>query len=96
LLDAGLPGTLPVCNDSGQAASFGISDTRSRANKDFPQVLNQRCVDAAVLTGLAINGTINLRSTFDRKHYFYCDLPLGYQITQQKGVAKWRKANIIS
>lgn len=50
------------------------------------QVLNQRCVEAAVLTGLALNGTINLRSSFDRKHYFYFDLPLGYQITQQRGL----------
>ena len=46
-------------------------------------VLNLACVDQAVKTGLALNGTINLVSRFDRKHYFYSDLPTGYQITQQ-------------
>ncbi|XP_024115379.1 glutamyl-tRNA(Gln) amidotransferase subunit B, mitochondrial isoform X1 [Oryzias melastigma] len=49
----------------------------------FP-VLNRRCVEAAVMTGLALNCTINKRSYFDRKHYFYADLPAGYQITQQR------------
>ncbi|XP_015257750.1 PREDICTED: glutamyl-tRNA(Gln) amidotransferase subunit B, mitochondrial [Cyprinodon variegatus] len=47
-------------------------------------VLNRRCVEAAVMTGLALNCTINRRSLFDRKHYFYADLPAGYQITQQR------------
>ncbi|KNC77043.1 hypothetical protein SARC_10485 [Sphaeroforma arctica JP610] len=45
-------------------------------------VLNQRCVDAAVATGLALGCTPNLTSRFDRKHYFYFDQPSGYQITQ--------------
>ncbi|XP_038569039.1 glutamyl-tRNA(Gln) amidotransferase subunit B, mitochondrial [Micropterus salmoides] len=45
-------------------------------------VLNKRCVEAAVMTGLALNCTINRKSLFDRKHYFYADLPSGYQITQ--------------
>ncbi|XP_059198431.1 glutamyl-tRNA(Gln) amidotransferase subunit B, mitochondrial [Centropristis striata] len=45
-------------------------------------VLNKRCVEAAVMTGLALNCTINRKSLFDRKHYFYADLPAGYQITQ--------------
>jgi aspartyl-tRNA(Asn)/glutamyl-tRNA(Gln) amidotransferase subunit B len=44
--------------------------------------LNQKCVEQAVKTGLGINGKINLESFFDRKNYFYPDLPQGYQITQ--------------
>ncbi|KAH0510758.1 Glutamyl-tRNA(Gln) amidotransferase subunit B, mitochondrial [Microtus ochrogaster] len=48
------------------------------------QVLNRRCVEAAVMTGLALNCHINRKSLFDRKHYFYADLPAGYQITQQR------------
>ncbi|XP_040002376.1 glutamyl-tRNA(Gln) amidotransferase subunit B, mitochondrial [Xiphias gladius] len=47
-------------------------------------VLNRRCVEAAVMTGLALHCTINRKSFFDRKHYFYADLPAGYQITQQR------------
>ncbi|CAL8331330.1 unnamed protein product [Lota lota] len=47
-------------------------------------VLNRRCVEAAVMTALALNCTINNTSFFDRKHYFYADLPAGYQITQQR------------
>lgn len=42
----------------------------------FPKVLNRRCVEAAVLTGLALNCTINRKSLFDRKHYFYADMPV--------------------
>ena len=45
-------------------------------------VLNMEAVKKAVLTGLAIHGTINLESRFDRKNYFYPDLPKGYQISQ--------------
>ncbi|KYO46326.1 glutamyl-tRNA(Gln) amidotransferase subunit B, mitochondrial isoform X1 [Alligator mississippiensis] len=47
-------------------------------------VLNRRCVEAAVMTGLALSCSINKKSLFDRKHYFYADLPAGYQITQQR------------
>lgn len=47
-------------------------------------VLNRRCVEAAVMAGLALNCHINKKSLFDRKHYFYSDLPAGYQITQQR------------
>ncbi|OXB59159.1 hypothetical protein ASZ78_010758, partial [Callipepla squamata] len=42
-------------------------------------VLNKRCVEAAVMTGLALNCTINKKSLFDRKHYFYADLPVSMQ-----------------
>ncbi|MDR1034573.1 MAG: Asp-tRNA(Asn)/Glu-tRNA(Gln) amidotransferase subunit GatB [Holosporales bacterium] len=45
-------------------------------------VLNGAAVDLAIKTGLSINGTINKISQFDRKNYFYPDLPAGYQISQ--------------
>lgn len=45
-------------------------------------VLNTYAVDQAIKTGIAINGTVNKISRFDRKNYFYPDLPSGYQITQ--------------
>lgn len=44
--------------------------------------INAECVKQAVKTGLGINAKINLRSVFDRKNYFYPDLPQGYQISQ--------------
>ncbi|XP_050295802.1 glutamyl-tRNA(Gln) amidotransferase subunit B, mitochondrial [Anthonomus grandis grandis] len=47
-------------------------------------VLNKKCVEAGVLTALSLNCTVNPVSYFDRKHYFYADLPSGYQITQQR------------
>ena len=47
-------------------------------------VLNRRCVEAGVLTSLALGLRLNHVSYFDRKHYFYADLPAGYQITQQR------------
>src|SRR6187399_952813 len=47
-------------------------------------VINEVCVRQAVRTGLGLNATINLRSVFDRKNYFYPDLPQGYQISQYK------------
>lgn len=47
-------------------------------------VLNSFCVDQAIKTGLGLNGTVNLVSRFDRKNYFYADLPQGYQISQYK------------
>jgi aspartyl-tRNA(Asn)/glutamyl-tRNA(Gln) amidotransferase subunit B len=47
-------------------------------------VINEECVKQAVRTGLGLRAKINLRSTFDRKNYFYPDLPQGYQISQYK------------
>ncbi len=47
-------------------------------------VLNEECVKQAVRTGLGLKAQINKRSTFDRKNYFYPDLPQGYQISQFK------------
>src|SRR5271163_2258683 len=47
-------------------------------------VINAECVRQAVRTGLGLNAKVNLRSVFDRKNYFYPDLPQGYQISQYK------------
>ena len=58
LVDAAMPGMLPV--------------------------INQGCIDQAVRTGLGLAAAINLTSVFDRKNYFYPDLPQGYQISQYK------------
>jgi aspartyl-tRNA(Asn)/glutamyl-tRNA(Gln) amidotransferase subunit B len=58
LVDAAMPGMLPV--------------------------INIECVKQAVRTGIGLNAQINLKSVFDRKNYFYPDLPQGYQISQFK------------
>src|SRR3954465_9432244 len=47
-------------------------------------VINRHCVEQAVKTGLGLNAQINLKSHFDRKNYFYPDMPQGYQISQYK------------
>ena len=47
-------------------------------------VINKECVRQAVRTGLGLKARINLKSVFDRKNYFYPDLPQGYQISQYK------------
>src|SRR5579863_1276443 len=47
-------------------------------------VINEECVRQAVRTGLGLKAKINLKSVFDRKNYFYPDLPSGYQISQYK------------
>src|SRR5436309_2577613 len=47
-------------------------------------VINEECVRQAVRTGLGLNARINRRSVFDRKNYFFPDLPQGYQISQYK------------
>ncbi|KAH7101254.1 GatB/GatE catalytic domain-containing protein [Auriculariales sp. MPI-PUGE-AT-0066] len=46
-------------------------------------VLNPQCVEAAVRAAVALDADVQPKSTFDRKHYFYPDLPAGYQITQK-------------
>src|SRR5438132_6711718 len=47
-------------------------------------VINEECVKQAIRTGLGLKARINLKSVFDRKNYFYPDLPAGYQISQYK------------
>jgi len=47
-------------------------------------VINEECISQAIRTGLGLNARINLKSVFDRKNYFYPDLPQGYQISQYK------------
>jgi aspartyl-tRNA(Asn)/glutamyl-tRNA(Gln) amidotransferase subunit B len=58
LVDAAMPGMLPV--------------------------INEECVRQAIRTGLGLKAKVNLKSVFDRKNYFYPDLPQGYQISQYK------------
>ena len=72
---------------SGASTTFGAAPNAqvSFVDAGFPgmlPVINQYCVEQAVKTGLGINAQINLRSVFDRKNYFYPDLPQGYQISQ--------------
>src|SRR5687767_14361463 len=47
-------------------------------------VINEECIRQAIRTGLGLKAQVNLKSTFDRKNYFYPDLPQGYQISQYK------------
>jgi aspartyl-tRNA(Asn)/glutamyl-tRNA(Gln) amidotransferase subunit B len=47
-------------------------------------VINEECIRQAIRSGLGVNARINLKSVFDRKNYFYPDLPQGYQISQYK------------
>lgn len=72
---------------SGSSTSFGSDPNTQVAFLDagLPgtlPVLNTFCVDQAIKTGLGIHGQIQRLSIFDRKNYFYADLPLGYQISQ--------------
>src|SRR5882724_5389973 len=72
---------------SGAATAFGAEPNTqvSLIDAGFPgmlPVINEVCVEQAVKTGLGLNAQINLRSVFDRKNYFYADLPAGYQISQ--------------
>src|SRR3954447_7807791 len=72
---------------SGAATDFGAGPNTQVSTVDaaFPgmlPVINRHCVEQAVKTGLGIDAEINLVSVFDRKNYFYPDLPAGYQISQ--------------
>ena len=74
---------------SGAAVGFGAGPNEQVSFVDAAMpgmlpVINRRCVEQAVRTGLGINAKINLWSRFDRKNYFYPDLPQGYQISQYK------------
>jgi aspartyl-tRNA(Asn)/glutamyl-tRNA(Gln) amidotransferase subunit B len=74
---------------SGASTEFGAEPNSqvSFVDAGFPgmlPVINAKCVEQAVRTGLGLNAKINLRSIFDRKNYFYPDLPQGYQISQYK------------
>lgn len=72
---------------SGASAEYGGEPNThvSLVDAGFPgmlPVLNRECVAQAVRTGLGLEAEINLFSRFDRKNYFYADLPTGYQISQ--------------
>src|SRR5690242_16790598 len=72
---------------SGAATAFGAEPNTQVSPVDaaFPgmlPVINRFCVEQAVRTGLGLDAEIRLESVFDRKNYFYPDLPAGYQISQ--------------
>lgn len=72
---------------SGASTAFGAEPNTnvSLADAAMPgmlPVLNEFCIEQAVRTGLGLKAKINLHSAFDRKNYFYPDLPQGYQISQ--------------
>jgi len=74
---------------SGGSTDFGSEPNSNVALVDSAMpgmlpVINEFCVEQAVRTGLGLKAEINLRSVFDRKNYFYPDLPQGYQISQFK------------
>jgi aspartyl-tRNA(Asn)/glutamyl-tRNA(Gln) amidotransferase subunit B len=74
---------------SGAATDFGSEPNTQVSLVDAAMpgmlpVINEECVRQAVRTGLALGAEINKRSVFDRKNYFYADLPQGYQISQFK------------
>ena len=74
---------------SGAATAFGAAPNSQVSPVDAAMpgmlpVINRFCVEQAIKTGLGINGTVNPVSVFDRKNYFYPDLPAGYQISQYK------------
>lgn len=72
---------------SGSSTDFGAEPNTQVSLVDAAMpgmlpVLNKKCVEQAVKTGLGLNAQINMHSVFDRKNYFYPDLPQGYQISQ--------------
>ena len=72
---------------SGASTAFGAAPNSNVAFVDAAMpgmlpVINEFCVEQAVRTGLGLRAQINLMSAFDRKNYFYPDLPQGYQISQ--------------
>lgn len=74
---------------SGASTGFGAEPNEHVSLVDAAMpgmlpVINAECVRQAVRTGLGLNAQINNRSVFDRKNYFYPDLPQGYQISQYK------------
>ncbi|MEM5583849.1 Asp-tRNA(Asn)/Glu-tRNA(Gln) amidotransferase subunit GatB [Roseibium sp. AS2] len=74
---------------SGASTEFGRdpNDNVSLVDAAMPgmlPVINEECVRQAIRTGLGLKSEINLKSVFDRKNYFYPDLPQGYQISQFK------------
>jgi aspartyl-tRNA(Asn)/glutamyl-tRNA(Gln) amidotransferase subunit B len=74
---------------SGAATAFGGGPNEHVSLVDAAMpgmlpVINEECVRQAVRTGLGLKARINLKSVFDRKNYFYPDLPQGYQISQYK------------
>src|SRR5918992_1620657 len=74
---------------SGASASFGAAPNANVSLVDAAMpgmlpVINEECVKQAIRTGLGLKAQINHRSVFDRKNYFYPDLPQGYQISQYK------------
>ena len=74
---------------SGSSTKFGAEPNTqvSLVDSAFPgmlPVINEFCIQQAIKTGLGLNAKINSYAVFDRKNYFYADLPQGYQISQYK------------
>ncbi|THH30327.1 hypothetical protein EUX98_g3867 [Antrodiella citrinella] len=68
-------------SEPGDASNYRVSPYDAAFPGTLPH-LNRHCVELGVRTAIALNANVQYRSAFDRKHYFYSDLPSGYQITQ--------------